>query len=70
MLFWYHSQLLTIEMEIIAYRSVENESLLKVMHGINMTLNKTNCDWFLYMSVMWPIGQSLAKKKGHGVQTF
>ncbi len=40
-----------------------NESLLKVMHGINMTLNKTNCDWFLYMSVMWPIGQSLAKKK-------
>ncbi len=37
---------------------------------LNMTRNKTKRDWFLYLSVIWPLGQALAIKSGQSSQTF
>ncbi len=36
----------------------------------NVTLNKTNCDWLLDMSVKWPHGRALTNECSHIFQTF
>ncbi len=37
---------------------------------LNMTLHKTNCDWFFDMSVQRPHGRALTNEHGHLFQTF
>ncbi len=37
---------------------------------LNMTQHKTKHDWLPYLSVIWPIGQSLGIQIGHGSQIF
>ncbi len=32
--------------------------------------HKTKHDWLLYLSVIWPLGQTLAIQRGQGSQTF
>ncbi len=37
---------------------------------LNMTRHKTKRDWLLNLSVIWPLGRSLAIQSGQGSQTF
>ncbi len=37
---------------------------------LNMTRHKTKCDWLLYLSVIWPLGQAFAIQSGQSSQTF
>lgn len=54
---------------MVARRSVKGHQLY-VFIPLNMTLNKTNCYWLLYMLVRCPLGWPLTNKSCHRVQAF
>lgn len=37
---------------------------------LNMTWHKMKCDWFLYLSVIWPPGRALANESTQSSQTL